>query len=96
MFKIWNTNRNEGNRRQYSDAKKVAKRVVAAAMDQTSREAIEKAEISCDNRGLFCIAKQRTKEERFVLGVNCLKNEKGIVKETVDERKSIWKITWKI
>ena len=36
---------------EYRETKKVIKRVLAAAMDQTSREAIEKVEINRDSRG---------------------------------------------
>ena len=40
---------------------------------------------------MFRITKQRTNEGWDILGVNCWKDEKGVVKVTVDEHKSIWK-----
>ena len=82
LFKIWKRSSNERVRRQYCEAKKVFKRVVAPAMDQASREAIEEVEINCDSCELFQIAKQRTKEGHDVLGVNCLKDKKGVMNVT--------------
>ena len=40
---------------------------------------------------LFRIAKQSFEEKRDVVGVSCLKNESGVVKVSVDDRKKIWK-----
>ena len=57
FFKIWKRSSNKGDRRWYCEAKKVAKRVVAAAMDQASREAIEKVKINFDGPDLFQIIK---------------------------------------
>ena len=88
LLKIWKRSSNEGNRRQCCEAKKVVKRVVAAAMDQTSRKAIWKVEINFNGRELFQIAKQRGKERYYALGVNCLKDKNGEVKVAVDEHKN--------
>ena len=80
LFRIWKHRRNEENRKKYCEAKKDAKRVVYVAMD------------SCrDGCELFRIAKQRVGEKKDVVGVSCLKDESGVVKVSVDERKNIWK-----
>ena len=80
LFRIWKHRRNEENRKKFCEAKKDAKRVVYVAMD------------SCrDGCELFRIAKQRVGEKKDVVGVSCLKDESGVVKVSVDERKNIWK-----
>lgn len=61
MFKIWEKSSNEGDRRWYCEAKKVAKSVVAAAMYQASSKAIEKVEINFDGPELVQIVKQEAK-----------------------------------
>lgn len=91
LFKIPKRSSNEEIEGSTVRQKKVFKRVVTAAMDQTSREATENVEINCDGCELFRIAKQKAKKWRDVLGVNCRKEEKGNVKATVDEHQSIWK-----
>ena len=61
------------------------------AMDQKTREAVEKVDSSRDGPKLFRIAKQRAGEKSDVVGVTCLKDESGAVKVSVDDRKKIWK-----
>ena len=68
-FKIKKRSGNKRDKKQYCEAKKVLKRVVAAAMDQASREAIETVKINCDGRELFRILTHMVKKERDVLGV---------------------------
>ena len=57
-------------------------------MDQKAREAVEKVDSCCDGRELFRIAKQRAGETKDV-GVSCLKDESGVVRVSVDDRKKI-------
>ena len=58
-------------------------------MDQKAREAVEKVDTCRDDRELFRIAKQRVVEEKDVVGVSCLKDDSGTVKEVwMIERKS--------
>ena len=59
------------------------------AMDQKTREAVEKVDSSRDGPKLFRIAKQRAGEKGDVVGVTCLKDESGAVKVSVDDRKKI-------
>lgn len=91
MFKIKKRSSNDRDKRQYCEAKEIVKRVVAAAMDHVSREAIETVKINCDGRELSRIVKHMAKKGRDVLGVNCLKDEKGEMKVTVDECQNTWK-----
>ena len=95
LFRIWRQGRNEEDRKKYCEARKDAKRVVYMAMDQKTREAVEKVDSSRDGRELFRIAKQRVGEKKDVVGVSCLKDESGAVKSAwMIERKSgrsIWK-----
>ena len=58
-------------------------------MDQKAREAVEKVDSCCDGRELFRIAKQRAGETKDVVGVSCLKDESGVVRVSVDDRKKI-------
>ena len=61
------------------------------AVDQKARGAVEKVYSCRDARELFGIAKQRTGDKKDVVGVSCLKDESGMVKVSVDDRKKIWK-----
>ena len=60
-------------------------------MDQKAREMVEKVDFCCDGCELFRIAKQRVVEKKDGVGVSCLKDESGVVKISVDDRKKIWK-----
>ena len=91
LFRIWRQSRNEEDRKKYCVAKKDAKRVVYMAMDQKTREAVEKVDSCRDGRELFRIAKQRAEEKSDVVGISCLKDKSGAVKVSVDDRKKIWK-----
>ena len=91
LFRIWRQGRNEEDRKKYCKAKKDAKRVVYMAVDQKAQEAVEKVDSSRDGCELFRIAKQRAGESSDVVGVSCLKDESGVVKVSVDDRKKIWK-----
>ena len=91
LFRIWRQSRNEEDRKKYCKAKKDAKRVVYMTMDQKARGVVEKVDSSRDGRELFRIAKQTAGEKSDVVGVSCLKDESGAVKESVDDRKKIWK-----
>ena len=45
---------------------------------------------SCrDGSELFRIAKQKIEKKKNVVGVSCLKDESGMVKVSVDDRKKI-------
>lgn len=59
MCKMWKRSSNEGNRRQYCETEKVVRRVVAAAMGQTSMEGTKKFEFKFDDCELLQIARQR-------------------------------------
>ena len=60
------------------------------ALDQKAWEVV-KADSCCDGCELFRIAKQRAGEKENVVRVCCLKEEIGVVKVSVDDRKKIWK-----
>ena len=60
-------------------------------MHQKAREAVEKVDSCRDDRELFRIAKQRAGEKSDVVGVSFLKDESGMVKVSVDDRKKISK-----
>ena len=60
-------------------------------MDQKAREAVERVDSCQDGCELFRIAKQRVGEKKDVVEVNCLKDESGVVKVSVDDRNKIWK-----
>lgn len=51
-------------------------------MGQESRETIQKVEINCDDCEIVHIAKQKAKEGHAILAVNCLNDNKGMVKVT--------------
>ena len=87
MFKTWKRSGEKGDGQQYRDAKKGVKRFVAMAMDRASRETVAKVDSNRDGLQLFRIASQRVKERCDVLRVNCLKDEKGVVKVTVGKHK---------
>ena len=92
LFWIWKKSQNDEDRKKYCETKKDAKRVVYnMAMDQKAREAVEKVDLCHDGRGLFRIAKQRAGEKKDAVRVSCLKDESGLVKVSVDDRKKIWK-----
>ena len=91
LFRIWRQSRNQEDMKKYCEAKKGAKRVVYMAVDQKAWEAVEKADSSRDGFELFRIAKQRAGEKSDVVGVCCLKDESGVVKVNMDDRKKIWK-----
>ena len=55
------------------------------AVDQNSREAVEKVDLCGDCLELFRIAKQRVGEKKQVVGVSCLKDECGVVKVSLDD-----------
>ena len=57
------------------------------AMDQKAREAVKKVDLCRDGCELFRIAKQTSGEKTDVVGVSCLKDESGVVKVRVDDRK---------
>ena len=60
-------------------------------MNQKVGEVVERADLCHDGRELFRIAKQRVGKKKGVVGVSCLKDESGMVKVSVDDRKKIWK-----
>ena len=60
-------------------------------MDQKAQEAVERVDLCCNGRELFRIAKQRVRDKKDVVWVSCLKDESGVVKVSVDDRKKIWK-----
>ena len=91
LFRIWRQSQNEEDRKKDCKAEEDAKRVVYVAMDQKAREAVEKVDSSRDGCELFRIAKQRAGEKSDVVGVSCLKDESGVVKVSMDDRKKIWK-----
>ena len=59
-------------------------------MDQKAQEAVERVDLRCDGRESFRIAKQWVREKKDVW-ISCLKDESGVVKVSVDDRKKIWK-----
>ena len=61
------------------------------AIDKKAWEAVEKVDSCHDGRELFRIAKQRVEEKKDVAGVSWLKDESGVVKISVDDRKKMWK-----
>ena len=80
------------DKKKYSEAKKDAKRVVSyMAMDQKAREPVEKVDLSCDGREF----PRKVGEKEGVVGVSCLKDEKGTVQVSVDDRMKILKELWK-
>ena len=91
LFKIWKQSRNEEDGKKYCEAKKDAKRVVYMAMNRKARKMVEKVKSCRDGCELFRIAKQRVGEKKDAVGVSCLKDESGVVKVYVDNRKKIWK-----
>ena len=92
LFKIWKQSRNEEDRKKYCESEKDAKRVVYIAIDQKAREAVDKVDSCRDGRELFRITKQRVGEKKDVIGVSCLKDQSGVVKVSVNDRKKIWKL----
>ena len=82
--KLFRISQNEEDRKKYCEAKKDAKRVAYMAMDQNACEALEKVNLYHDGSELFRITKQRVGEKKDVVGVSCLKDEKGAVKVSVD------------
>ena len=86
LFRIWKQSQNEEDRKKYCEVKTMLR-----ALDQKAWEVVEKADSCCDGCELFRIAKQRAGEKENVVGVCCLKEEIGVVKVSVDDRKKIWK-----
>ena len=91
LFRIWKQSRNEEDRKKYCEAKKDVQKVIYVAMDLKARKAVEKFDSCRDGRELFRVAKQRVGENKDVVGVSCLKDESGVMKVSVDDRKKIWK-----
>ena len=94
LFRISKQSWNEEDRKKYCDAKKDAKRVVYMAMNQKAQEAVEKVDSCHDGRKFFRIVKQKVGGKKDVVRVSCLKDESGVVKVWMIERKSgrsIWK-----
>ena len=91
LFRIWKQSRNEEDEKKYCEAKRDARRLVYMAMDENAWEAVKKVGSCRDGRELFRIPKQRAGEKKDVVGVSCLKDEKGVVKVSLDNRKKIWK-----
>ena len=60
--------RNEEDRKKYCEAKKDSKRVIYMAMDQKSREPVEKVDSCRDGRELFRIAKKGLGRRKMLLG----------------------------
>ena len=77
--------------RNFVRQKKDAKRVVYMTMDQKAREAVVKVDSCHDISELFRIVKHTVGEKKGAVGVSCLKDESGVVKVSVDDRKKIWK-----
>ena len=67
LFAICKQSQNEEDMKKCCEAKKDAKRVVYAAMDQKTREAVEKVDSCRDGRELFRIAKQRDWEKKMLV-----------------------------
>ena len=59
------------------------------AIDGAAQEVVKKVNSCCDGCGLFRITKQRAGEEHDVICVNCLKDQNGVVKVGVNDRKQI-------
>ena len=74
--------------------RKIAEKLIYMVMDKQAREEVVKV-VSCrDGRELFRIANKRVGEKNYAVGVCCLKDESGVVKVWMIERKSgrsIWK-----
>ena len=60
-------------------------------MDQKAQETVEKVDLCRDGCELFRNVKQMAGEKKDVFRVSCLKDESGVVKISVDDRKKIWK-----
>ena len=85
LFRIWKQSQDEEDRKKYCEAKRDAKRVAYMAMNQKASEMVGEVDSYFNGCELVRTAKQGVGEK--LLGVSCLKHERGAVKVSVDHQK---------
>ena len=70
--------------------KKEARREVASAMESKRIEMVNELEKGISTMA-FCIAKQRAKEKRDIIGMPCIQDENGNLKTEIGERLEVWR-----
>jgi hypothetical protein len=90
-YKIWHKSKADGDKVKYKEARRNAKKTVAAAQEVMRQEIVGELENSEGKRNVYRIAKQMAKSRQDIVDVNCVKNDEGKIEVDGDRVKEVWR-----